>query len=321
MNFYMMNVFQSFKSYKEVILLVAFTFCFGNVNACDLCGCSTTSGSSSFGDLSMSNFIGFRYIHQQFESRDGIFENSPKSEERFNTYQLWGRFPINQNFYISTIIPFQDLTRNFKDRSEHLSGLGDVNVIGWYAFKFYKKETQGEVDFNATKERSNHALSLGLGIKFPTGKFEEELADKVNPGFQIGTGSLDVFPTIMYTFNKNNFGIVANATYYFKSENKNDYKFGNQISYATSLFYSIDTKRFGIKPFLEISGDRYDTIEQFGETLKDTDGRILNGSFGSEFNRGKFVLGFKFTFPIEQDLLNGTVESQKQMSMYLNVSI
>jgi len=321
MNFYKMRDFQNFKLNKTLIFVLGLTFFYGNVYACDLCGCSTTSGSTSFGDLSMSNFIGLRYIHQSFESRDGIFENSPKSEERFNTYQLWGTVPINDLFFMSAVVPFQDLTRDFQDRSEHISGLGDINVMGWYRFKFYKTQKEDAVDFNLDRERSDHVLNIGLGVKLPTGEFEEQLTTKVNPGFQVGTGSLDVFPTLMYGFSKNNIGVVANMSYYFKSENKNDYKFGNQFSYATSLFYNIKSKFVIIKPFIGVSGDIYDSIEQFGEELRDTDGSIFNGSVGSEFSKGNFLLGAKYTLPIQQNLLNGDVESQQQLSLYLNYSL
>ncbi|WP_425077018.1 hypothetical protein [Psychroserpens sp. S379A] len=321
MNSYKMRDFQSFKWNKSLVLLIGLTFLFGKVYACDLCGCSTTSGSTSFGDLSMSNFVGLRYIHQSFESRDGIFEDSPKSKERFNTYQLWGTVPINDSFYMSAVVPFQDLTRDFQDRSEQISGLGDINVMGWYRFKFYKKKKEGVVDFNTDRERSDHVLNIGLGVKFPTGEFEEKLTNKVNPGFQVGTGSLDVFPTLMYGFSKNNIGVIANMSYYFKSENKNDYKFGNQFSYATSLFYNFKVKLTSIKPFVGVSGDVYDSIEQFDEELKNTDGSIFNASVGSEFTKGKFLLGAKYTLPLKQNLLNGDVESKQQLSLYLNFSL
>lgn len=313
--------FQNFKIKKSTALLLFSLFFFGKTFACDLCSCTTGGGSSSFGDLSMSNFIGLRYIHQSYESRDGIYANSPKSEERFNTYQLWGRVPISESFFVTAVIPFQDLNREFQDRTEHISGLGDINLMSWYQIKLYKKRKEDDVDFNAKRERSNHVLNVGLGVKLPTGEFEEELTDKVNPGFQVGTGSFDLFPSIMYGYSKNKFGVVANMSYYFKSENKNDYKFGNQFSYNSSAFYNIELKKIIVKPFLGFSGNVYDSIEQYGEQLNDTDGSIFNGSIGSEVNMDAFLLGVKYTLPIYQDLFNGNVESQQQLSVYLNYSL
>lgn len=321
MSFYRMGVFQNIRNQIKILVFLGFIFSFGTGHACDLCSCATTSGSNAFGDLSMSNFIGFRYIHQRFESRDGIFANSPRSEEQFHTYQLWGKIPICESAYLSIVVPFQDLNRTFENRSERIDGLGDISIMGWYQFELFKKQNSEDVDFNSINPLANHSLHIGLGIKLPTGKFEEALTDKVNPGFQVGTGSLDVFPTMMYAVIRNDFGIVANVSYYFKSENKNDYKFGNQFSYATSAYFGLDTKLVTIKPFVGISGDIYNEIEQFGEVLQETDGSILNGSIGSEFSSGKFLLGAKFTLPIQQNLLNKTVESQNQLSLYLNYSL
>jgi hypothetical protein len=293
---------------------------------CDLCGCTTSSGSSAFGDLSMSNFIGVRYIYQQYESRNGIFENSPTSDEHFNTYQIWGRVPISKNIFLNAVIPYQDLRRNFDDRSEHLNGLGDVNITGFYQFKFYKKEentndNEENYAWSDTRELSNHTLNIGLGVKLPTGEFEEELADKVNPGFQVGTGSWDVYPIVMYGYSNNNLGVTTTIAYYFKSENKNEYKFGNQLSYSTTMYYTLLRNEKAIKPFLGLSGDVFDSIEQFGETLVNTDGSIFNGAVGMEYATGKILLGAKYTQPLYQDLFNGNVKSKSQIALYLNFSI
>jgi len=290
---------------------------------CDLCGCTTSGGSAAFGDLSMSNFIGVRYIYQNFESRDGIFSNSPTSKEAFNTYQIWGRAPISDSFFVSAIIPYQDLTRTFDDRKDHLSGLGDINIIGWYQFKFYKKQedTKGAIDFLADRERSDHTLSFGLGLKLPTGEFEERLTDKINPGFQVGTGSIDVFTSALYGYKKNNLGFATTLAYYFKSENKNEYRFGNQFSYGATIFYDINSKMNIIKPFVGVSGDLYDAIEQFGEALPETHGSIVNGSVGAEFVYNRFLIGAKYTLPLKQDLFGGNVEAKNNMALYLNYAL
>ncbi|WP_347373948.1 hypothetical protein [Aequorivita sp. Q41] len=344
MNFYKMNDFQNIKITQFTFTLILLLLGFGSAKAsmhskdtlssnsfhfiyleddCDLCGCTTSGGSASFGDLSLSNFIGLRYIYQNFESRDGIFNNSPKSKEQFNTYQIWGRVPLSESFFLSAIIPYQDLTRDFNNRTEHINGLGDINIMGWYQFKLYKKkqETAGEMDFVVERERSNHTLNFGLGLKLPTGEFEERLSDKINPGFQVGTGSLDVFSTLVYGYKKSNVGFVTTLAYYLKTENKNDYRFGNQFSYAAATFYDLNFEKSILKPMLGISGDVYGSIEQFGEELAETNGSIFNGSIGSEFVSGKFLFGVKYTLPIDQNLFGGNVESKNNLSFYLNYAL
>lgn len=316
-----MNVFQNIN--KTTILLLWASFIFSNAFGCDLCSCTTSNGSSGFGNLNMSSFIGLRYTNQSYESLDGIFSNSPKSEENFNTYQIWAKIPVCKSFYLSTIIPYQDFTRKFIDRTEHIEGLGDITVMGWYKINFYKKPKEEKGKFyNNQKERSGHSLNIGLGIKAPTGQFEEELTGSVNPGFQVGTGSWDFISTLVYSFFLKKIGFNASSAYYLKSKNKNEYQFGNQFSYNITSFYnqnlSIASK---ISPFIGISGDIYENIKQYNETIANTEGTIFNGSLGSEVSYRKFQLGAKFTFPIKQDLFNGNVESKNRLSLYLNYNL
>tara|TARA_R110002049_G_scaffold309272_1_gene519826 strand:- start:26169 stop:27164 length:996 start_codon:yes stop_codon:yes gene_type:complete len=288
---------------------------------CDLCGCSTSSGSFGFGSLKNSNFVGVRYIYQNFESKDGIFANSPTSKESFNTYQIWGRVPITESFYVSTIIPYQDLYRTFEDRTEHINGLGDMNVIGWYQFTFYKKQKDGEVVFSQEREPSGHRLQIGIGAKLPTGAFEETLTDRINPGFQVGTGSLDGVFSLNYGYSGSRIGVNTTATYYLKTENKNDYRFGNQFSYASNVYYSIPKTTYIMMPFVGVSGDNYKPIEQFGETIPKTDGDSVSGSFGSEVVFNKFTVGANYTFPIHQNLFGDNVKAKNRVSVYLNVTL
>lgn len=314
----------NFKSAKYILIFAVLFFTGSNAKACDLCSCTTSGSSSAFGDLSMSNFIGFRYIHQVYESIDGIFSNSPTINENFDTYQLWGKIPINESFSLSAVLPYQNFTRVFEvDNSvENINGLGDVNIMGWYEPKLYRKHTKKAHELGLPKETSNHSIGVGLGIKLPTGEFEATLNDGgLNPGFQVGTGSLDIFSSVMHGYQNNNFGIVSTLSYYYKTENKNEYQYGNQFSYAVNVFYDVDMVKLNTRPFFNISGDVYDKIKQYDEELKDTDGSVLYSAFGSEFSRNKMLIGVKYTIPIKQNLLGGNVTSKNQFSVYLNYTL
>ncbi len=332
-----MNAFQNFKQVTVVFafLLVNMMFTYAhttdslyhnhrgrNVWSCDLCGCSTNSGSLGFGTLSNANFIGLRYIYQNYESRNGIFENSPKSEEIFNTYQLWAQVPINDRLYVTANVPYQDLTRDFQDRKDNLNGLGDISVMGWYRLQFYKQKTKKSdaenMDYDQSREKSGHSLQFGLGVKLPTGKFEEALADNVNPGFQVGTGSFDGIFSLGYNYAGNTIGLNTLISYYLKGENKNEYQFGDQFSYSVNAYTVLSGKKMNIMPYVGVSGDVYDTIKQYGETIRDTDGNIINGTLGTELTVKKFIFGASYTLPISQKLFGDSVTSKQRLSLYVN---
>lgn len=331
-----MNVFQNIN--KIIVALIFIVMSNSVVNAtsikrncedhqlmelfCDLCGCSTSSGSFGFGTLSNANFIGVRYIYQNFESKAGIFSNSPVSKEAFKTIQLWAQIPINKSFYVTANAPYQDLTRKFQGENETLNGLGDISTIGWYKLVFYKKKSsKDKVDYNLPREASGHSLQFGIGVKLPTGKFEEQLADNVNPGFQVGTGSVDGIFSLGYNYGSDKVGVNTLLSYYLKGENKNSYQFGNQFSYAVNLYTVFPKEKMNIMPFVGLSGDVYDSIVQYDETLQDTDGNILNGSLGSELAIDKFIFGASYTLPLSQNLFGDNVESQNRFSIYLNYAL
>ncbi|TXE10190.1 hypothetical protein FUA26_10820 [Seonamhaeicola algicola] len=289
---------------------------------CDLCSCSTSSGSMGFGTLNNANFVGLRYIYQKFESQNGVFQNSPKSEENFNTYQLWAQIPINNKYYVTANLPYQDLTRSLNETTQNINGVGDANIIAWYKLPLIKKKKNNEtVDFNKTNQTAAHTLLFGLGVKLPTGKFEEALTDNVNPGFQVGTGSFDGIFSAGYNYAGNKIGVNTLLSYYLKGENKNEYKFGDQVSFSTNVYTVFKTKKINIMPFLGLSGDSYSEIKQYNETLNDTNGTIVNTSIGTEVNLKAFVLGVNFTAPIHQDLFGGNVQSKNRLALYLNYSL
>lgn len=330
-----MNGFQNF---KIVVFIIFFSLNSSTLKAhsevnecndhnpfewfCDLCGCSTSSGSFGFGTLSNANFVGLRYIYQNFESKNGIFDNSPKSKELFSTYQLWAQIPINKSFYLSANLPYQDLTRKFQGEKENLNGLGDASIIGWYKLMFYKKkEDDKEMDFNKTKGPSGHSLQFGLGVKMPTGEFEERLTDNVNPGFQVGTGSWDGIFSLGYNYGGNKIGVNTLLSYYLKGENKNQYQFGNQFSYAINIYTVFSKPKMNIMPFVGLSGDVYNSIKQYGETIRDTDGNIINASIGSELAIEKFIFGASYTLPVSQNLFGDNVKSKQRLSVYVNFAL
>ena len=124
----------------------------------------------------------------------------------------------------------------------------------------YNVDTTESVDYNKVKEPTGHSILFGLGAKLPTGKFEQRLANAVNPGFQVGTGSLDGIFSLGYNYGSDKFGLNTLVTYYLKTENKNDYQFGNQISINTKAFTAIKTSKMNIMPFVGFSYDNFDDI-------------------------------------------------------------
>lgn len=285
---------------------------------CDLCGCATSGGGMGFSSLQNNNFIGIRYIHQDFKSRDGIFNNSPIINENFATTQLWAKKNITEKWSLSAVVPYSNLKRTHTQRpSERVSGLGDITLITWYHFSFFKKTEENEAVF-ATKTPSNHQLQVGIGVKLPTGEFRQELTNGINPGFQVGTGSTDIVLSSIYNYTKEKWGFSSNLSYFVKTENSDNYRFGNQVSLSSRAFLPFGNETLAYFPFLGITADHYNEVEEFGEKINGTDGHLINFMLGTEIAYKGFMLGGNFSVPIQQNLVSGDVTAKNRLEVYIN---
>jgi len=278
---------------------------------CDACGCSANGGSMGFSSMLNSNFVGIRYIHQSYKSRDGVFNNSPWIDENFNTAQLWARVPITERIEVMALVPYHFNNREKATGKENIDGLGDITLMGFYTL-FGTKSDSATVF---------HKFQLGAGVKAPTGKYDSANNGSINPSFQLGTGSWDYTLASEYTVKKNNLGLNATVNYVFKTENEKNYQFGNQFNYAATLFYSAKIDNLDIVPQLGLAGEKYDENKDHGEDVPLTAGDILFGKMGVELGLQKFSLGLSTMLPINQNLTGGRVEANYRWSLNLNYSL
>jgi hypothetical protein len=278
---------------------------------CDACGCSASGGGMGFSSMIDRNFVGLRYFYQSYSSRDGIFNNSPWVDENFNTVQAWARIPVAKNLQVSALVPYHFHNRDRATGEQSISGLGDITVLGLYTVY------QTQSDTTAFR----HVVQLGGGVKAPTGKYDSANNGSVNPSFQVGTGSWDYLVAAEYVVTRNKLGLNTMANYTFKTENSEQYRFGNQFNYAATLFYMIEEEKFTLVPQAGVAGELYAANKQYGEELPDTKGDILFGKLGVEAGLGKFSLGLNGMLPISQNLTGGKVEANYRWAVNVNYSL
>ncbi|NDI98389.1 transporter [Flavobacterium sp. LaA7.5] len=278
---------------------------------CDACGCSASGGGMGFSSMLNQNFVGVRYFYQSYTSRDGVFNNSPRIDENFNTLQLWARIPVFKNFQVSALVPYHSHNRELTTGHQEISGLGDITVLGLYTVYQTKKDTAAYY----------HTLQAGAGIKMPTGEYNSANNGSVNPSFQVGTGSWDYLLAAEYIVKHRSLGLNAMINYTFKTENNDNYRFGNQWNYAATLFYVVEKPKYTLVPQIGLAGEIYAANKQFGETLPDTDGNILFGKAGIEAGYGSFSAGVNAMLPVSQNLTGGKVEANYRWSVNINYSL
>lgn len=279
---------------------------------CDACGCSANGGSMGFSSMLNANFIGVRYLHQSYKSRDGVFNNSPWIDENFNTAQIWGRIPVTDKIEITALLPYHFNQRVKADNTENIDGIGDITVMAFYTLFDNKKDSLAKL---------GHKIMLGGGVKAPTGKYDSANNGSVNPSFQLGTGSWDYSVASEYIIRKNKWGLNTTLNYIFKTENEKNYKFGDQFNYGATLFYASEIKNLTLVPQIGIAGESYTANQDHNEDVPLTKGDIFFSKIGIEVGYKKFSAGVNAMLPINQNLTGGRVEAKYRLAINLNYTL
>jgi len=278
---------------------------------CDACGCSANGGSMGYSSMLDDNFIGVRYFHQSYKSRDGVFKNSPWIDENFNTTQIWARIPVANRFEITALVPYHFHNRVKPAATQNIDGLGDITVMGFYtAFKTVNEE-----------QKLQHKVLVGAGVKAPTGKYDSKNNGSVNPSFQVGTGSWDYTLATEYIIRKAAWGFNTSLNYVYKTKNDQAYQFGNQFNYGATLFYTTNWNQLTVVPQLGLAGETYAANKDHQEAVPLTKGDIFFSKLGVEFGYKKFSMGLNAMLPINQNLTGGRVEANYRFAVNINYTL
>lgn len=275
---------------------------------CDACGCAAGNGSSGFESLLNPQFIGIKYFAQHYKAKENLFVKDLTQDQYFNTLQLWGKIPLTKKLSVYASLPFHFHEKKTMQGDIKINGIGDLNLMGIYQL--------------VSSKDNFHQLSGGLGVKIPVGKFDEKGTSGVNPSFQLGTGSWDYQAALNYKFQKNKVAVLVNTDYTIKTENKKNYRFGNQWNYAAAGFYQVagnEKSIFSVKT--GVQGEVYAQNKQFDEALPNTAGSALYGKLGFEASYKKLSLGTEVMLPMYTHLAGGNIEAKSRLSIFLNIGI
>lgn len=289
-----MNVLQNL---IKLLLLLITTSSF----ACDVCSCAA-SNSSMMNITSDGHYLSFTYNYLRFRFKDGVHDNSPHGQDHIHQFGINGQYAINKKIALQMSIPYQNNVRNTEDERVSNIGIGDISLNGMFTVFTHQ----------------NHKIKTGLGVKFPTGKFDYEVAAITNTSAsQLGTGSLDFNVPLEYVYSYKKFATQVRATYFYKTENKDNFKFGNQAQVKVVGAYKViegDNHYYGIN--LGISYDSYLETEIRESKILDTDGYLMNSTIGVNYESEKIITGINYQLPVSQNLIEGDVDFQQGINFY-----
>ncbi len=133
------------------------------------------------------------------------------------------RNTMNMTMDMGMMMGWMDMTM------EPVSGVGDATIMG-----LYRLYTNRDL-------RPTDVVTLGFGIKTPTGSFTEKTSsgDLVHAHMQPGTGSWDPLFSVIYTSMIGQFLLQTDATCQFTSRNRQGYEFGDSLAVDLAGKYAL----------------------------------------------------------------------------------
>ncbi len=254
---------------------------------------STESGSIAFGSMRVG--INYLYTNTSTTFNDDIKIQDPLKRKAFGHNLVFdAEFGIWQNLSFFVLLPYNHYSRSTTVTSTTVvyknSGLGDLTVL---------------LKYNAINPSfaMPYQLSVGSGIKLPTGEFQTESQGVQLPlDIQSGTGTLDFVLWSFFTANfLEDFTFTQSALFKFAGKNSEGYDIGNELLTVTGLLYNVVDE---IQPNILFRlqkrwNDRLE-IDSIGSQIIPNSGRILIEVIpGVVFNYSNILTTrLFFTFPI-----------------------
>lgn len=263
------------------------------------------------------NSVGLRYRMSSYSLASAHNHNhgaesqtsTNKELRTFQTTELWAQFMLSSRWQIIAIVPY---SMNSVEQNnlviDSYNNFGDVQIINRY--QIYRS---GE------DEEFQKQLSLGLGIKAPTGVYtEKSRAGALDQHIQNGTGSWDVLFNTSFLIKNERYGFNQEFNLKVNSSNKNDYKFANRYSSASSVFLFFKIKRVSIQPSLTAMIEYADYDQSQGNSVYFSNGASIYAQSGIDIYYKKFIININSAVPMYEKLNDAGAENIYRMGLGIN---
>lgn len=270
---------------------------------CDACGSSSSGGAFGFGEINEKNAVVLRYLFQQYRTKETNFNDSPWSDEYFQTIQALGLINVLPKVKAMVIVPYHFLERTTSVSLFKNNGIGDVSLIGLY-----------QVVSSDESSQFKHQLHVGAGIKLPTGKFNQS-SMSLNPGLQLGTGSTDYVFLSEYLLSYKKINIQNLLNFQYKTENKNRFQFGQHYNVNINFMYNWQINQIKLVPQLGYSLEYNNENIDFGVIQPNSKSILHLWRTGLMMKYNKWTLSLQYFSPISQQMFNEKVELSKRFGL------
>lgn len=230
-----------------------------------------------------------------------IYTNST-IRETYQRIELSGKYYWNPRWNTQIVAPYILNTQEIDNAVEYfVQGVGDLTILQNYLL-FNTKDVTDSVRFK-------HRLSLGVGLKLPTGRINIERPRGI-PGIDLqpGTGSWDGLASVTYSAMYKRIGLMVNGNYKCNTFNGNGFKYGNTLNLTSGLFYLIRIReKLQLMPGLGVYAEYFDQDYEGYDVLNDTGGN----TWMMDTNLNLYLNKINFRFNYQKVIANNLVNEQQ----------
>jgi len=226
---------------------------------------SIDTSANEKGELFISYTAEDHQISDLVSGSDDVPDETGRDRNSFSQI-LSASYGLTDHWSVSTLVSY--VKHNRKIGSSFLgktttSGIGDSVILARYTPLFITPF-------------SRHELSLGLGVRIPTGEDDYGNGFIVSEDMQPSTGAFGEILWTSYSYAFNQAATVqfnTSANYTYNGENDREYAFGHEFNFAAGLSHSLGS-RFGYSAVLRYRTTRSD--RRFGFEIPNTGGEWLD---------------------------------------------
>lgn len=258
---------------------------------------SIDTSAAEKGQLFISYASEFHQISDLVSGSDNVRDETERDRHSFSQV-LSASYALTDRWAVSALVSYVKHSRTIGSSllgGTSTSGIGDSVVLARYTPLFITPF-------------SRHELSLGLGVRIPTGDDDFGSGFIVSEDMQPSTGAIGkiLWTSYSYAFDQAaTLQFNASANHTSNEENDRKYAFGDEFNFAFGVSQSIGAK-FGYSAALRYRTTRSD--RRFGFSIPNTGGEWLDfvPAVQYAFN-DRVKLGLSGRIPLARDL-NGVLQ-------------
>ena len=270
---------------------------------------SIDTSATEKGQFFLSYSAEYHQINDLVSGSDDVNDETRRDRNSFSQV-LSASYALTDHWAVSALVSYVEHNRTIGSSflgTTTTSGISDSVILARYSPFFITPF-------------SRHALSLGLGVRIPTG--DDDFGDTfvLSEDMQPSTGAFGeiLWASYSYAFNQAaTLQFFSSTNYTFNEENDRKYAFGNEFNIASGISQSIGTK-FGYSVALRYRTTTADS--RFGFEIPNTGGQWLDFVPAVRYSFNEHLsLGLSGRVPLARKL-NGVLQFTTSYSYALSIS-